>query len=276
MTSPCTFLPPRPTARISKRTASGWIATSPSRSGSRTDSPSRRIAPDTASSSTGQGWRPAGHKSQSRSGSRRAARPPSSTKRSFEVPPGDGIEPASKLPIPRHEILPGLGQVHSASWPAPLDALDKLEAGRAFELPQISPRVTVRHARHLRRRPQGAPLFDQLEQVGPAVSELETVTKGDPHLELRLHGSPMIRNLAPVSQTAPGRRGGIGRVRLRPEERWRIEPRRGIVTQPTVPGRAHGGRGDLHGLIGGTRDEPGPANPGEGRSLSHRPGGDES
>ena len=64
-TSPCIFWPPPPTAPISKRTASGWIATSPSLSGSRTDSPSRRIAPVTASSSTGRGWRLAGRRTPS-------------------------------------------------------------------------------------------------------------------------------------------------------------------------------------------------------------------
>jgi len=106
------------------------------------------------------------------------------------MPHGDGIEPAPELPIPRDKVLSRLREAHSASWPAPLDALDKLEAGHALELSQISPRIAVRHAGHLGRRPQRAPVLYQLEQVGPAVSKLETVAKRDPDLDLRLHGEP--------------------------------------------------------------------------------------
>src|SRR4029450_13939752 len=97
--------------------------------------------------------------------------PPSSSKGPFEMPHGDRIEPAPELSIARDEILPRLGQAHSASRTAPLDAPDNLDPGRALDLPQVSPRIPVGHAGNLRRRPQRTSFLDEFEQVGPAVSK---------------------------------------------------------------------------------------------------------
>src|SRR5262252_2617122 len=101
----------------------------------------------------------------------------------LEVPGHEGIEPLAKATVAAKEEPAFRGEPRAALGSAPGPSFEQLEASRALELTEISPRRSVRHAHALDGLLEGAEPFHRLEELGASLPELDVVPEDDPQLE---------------------------------------------------------------------------------------------
>src|SRR5215831_14514168 len=110
----------------------------------------------------------------------------------LEVPGHEGVEPLAKATVAAKEEPAFRGEPRAAIGSAPGPSFEQLQAGRALELAEISPRRSVRHAHALNGLLEGTEPYPRLEELGAPLAELDVVPEDDPELEPRpaLDGTP--------------------------------------------------------------------------------------
>ena len=97
----------------------------------------------------------------------------------------EGLEAPAEAAVLADEAAPGGGQSGAAGWTTPGLALEKVDAGGTFEVPEIAPGRPVGHAHALDGLLQRAQPLDRFQELGASLAELDPIAEDHPELDPR-------------------------------------------------------------------------------------------